>query len=250
MHRELRWGLDPQLWALDECGIALDPWQITVMTTSSKRIILNNCRQSGKSECTVLKNLHNFIFKEKYFSVIGSVKFDISKELMKRIKKYYNALDYQPPLVSENIMSMESDTGNRILAISGDEDKNRGLASVNYMTVDEAAQCSNDLLASTVPFVAAVNGTICIQSTPKGMVQQHFFCRIWHEDEGWLKINVKGSDVKRFAPGFLEEQRRTLGHFLYSQEYETAFLNPQDSALAYININSLYRDEIGVWNLD
>jgi len=248
VHRELRWALDPVKWAWDECGILLDPWQKTVMTTDAKRLILNNCRQSGKTEIVILKALHNFVFKKDYFTVVGSVKFDISKEMIKRIKKYYNALDYAPPLVSENMTVLESDIGSRILAISGDEDRNRGLASVNYLVLDEAALCSEDLLSSVVPFVANVNGTIALLSTPKGMTK-HFFPRIWFEDPGWLKIQISGKDVPRFAPGFLDEQRRTLGQYLYQAEYENKFLNPQDSALAYIDINNLFTSEIEAWNL-
>lgn len=235
-------------WVRDEIGLELDPWQQTIMTTPEKRIILNCARQSGKTETTVLKALHNFVFKQNFFTVIGSVKFDISKEMIKRIKKYYNKLDFCPPLVSENMTVLESDIGSRILAISGDEDKNRGLAGVDYLVIDEAAMVPEDLLASVVPFIATKNGVIALLSTPKSMTQ-HFFCRIWHEDPGWLKISIRGEDVPRFAPGFLEEQRRTLGQYLYRQEYENAFLNPQDSALAYIDINNLFSNEIEAWIL-
>lgn len=249
MHRELRWALSPVDWVQDEIGIELDAWQKTVMTTDAKRIILNCCRQAGKDEVIVCKSLHNFVFKKDFFTVVGSIKFDLSKEMIKRIKRYYDKLDFAPPLVSENLTTLESDIGSRILAISGDQEKNRGLASVNYLVLNEAGLCSEDLLASTVPYVANVDGTIALLSTPHGLTQ-HFYPRIWFEEENWLKIQISGRDVPRFAPGFLEEQRRTLGEFRYNEEYCNMFLNPQECALAYIDINHLYSNEIEGWNLD
>ena len=54
---DLRMGLDPVAFSR-HIGIDPDPWQAEVLRYEGKRLLLNCCRQSGKSTTTATKALH------------------------------------------------------------------------------------------------------------------------------------------------------------------------------------------------
>jgi isoprenylcysteine carboxyl methyltransferase (ICMT) family protein YpbQ len=55
-------GLDPAVFAEDRLGFRPDPWQSRVLRSRARWILLNCCRQSGKSTTTALVALHTAIY--------------------------------------------------------------------------------------------------------------------------------------------------------------------------------------------
>src|SRR5437016_7804972 len=49
------------------------------------------------------------------------------------------------------------------------------------------------------------------------------------DPQGWEAVRVPASDCPRLSPAFLEEERRTMGDYIYSQEYDLAFVDDETS---------------------
>lgn len=96
--------------------------------------------------------------------------------------------------------------------------------------MDEAARVDQELLAAVRPTLSATNGRFFCLSTPSG--RRGFYWEFWEHGEGWHRIEVKGSDCPRISKAFLEEELATLGPFVFQQEYECAFLDPQTSVFS------------------
>ena len=91
----------PSLWAEDILGTPLDPWQIKMLDSPSKRICLNIHRQGGKSAMSSLICLHTAIFKQKSLSLIIAPALRQSQENFKKIADYISLLP-DPPGFNED----------------------------------------------------------------------------------------------------------------------------------------------------
>src|SRR5262245_40294650 len=56
-------ALDPAMM-FDVMGWTPDPWQAQVLRSTHKRILINSCRQAGKSTTVAAKALHTALFRE------------------------------------------------------------------------------------------------------------------------------------------------------------------------------------------
>ena len=63
---DVRWTLDPAIFAQEALGITPDPWQRRVLNWTGRRLALMVTRQGGKSTITILvaKVLHNILYKD------------------------------------------------------------------------------------------------------------------------------------------------------------------------------------------
>lgn len=59
---DLAHGLDPVAFAEDRIGFVPDIWQAELLRSTALQIILNICRQGGKSTTCALKGLHCAIY--------------------------------------------------------------------------------------------------------------------------------------------------------------------------------------------
>ena len=55
-------ALDAALFAEDRLGFCPDPWQAQLVRWTSRWILLNCCRQSGKSTTTAIVGLHQAVY--------------------------------------------------------------------------------------------------------------------------------------------------------------------------------------------
>jgi len=60
--RGLCWALDAVPFAEDRLGFVPDAWQAQLLRSQSRWILLNCCRQSGKSTTTAIVALHQAIY--------------------------------------------------------------------------------------------------------------------------------------------------------------------------------------------
>ncbi len=109
--------------------------------------------------------------------------------------------------------------------------------------LDESSRIDDGMLAAVTPMLSETDGDLLLLSTPAG--RRGFFYSAWSdESQDWLRINAKRADYPhRIRAGFLEQERKTLGPALYSQEHENSFIEDGDQVLADVAIEAIKR-----WN--
>jgi hypothetical protein len=203
-------------------GYDPDPWQRQVLTSESSRIVLNCCRQSGKSTTVAVKALH-VALSTRSLILLLSRSLRQSGELARKVFEAYRATGRRVPSDAESTLVLELRNGSRIVALpGGDQASIRGFSGVAALIIDEASQCSDELYVALRPMIAVSHGSITLLSTPYG--RRGFFFRTWEQAQGWLKIAVTATQCPRLTPEFLREELRELGPHWYSQEYDGAFI--------------------------
>ena len=151
-----------------------------------------------------------------------------SGELFRKVLEVYNASTLElPKIVSESALRFELENGSRVIALPGSESTTRGYSAATAVIIDEASRVPDPIIAAVRPSLATTNGRIILLSTPYG--KRGFFYEAWANQEGWEKTMVLASECPRIAADWLAEQRKEMGEFTYSQEYECQFLDAETS---------------------
>jgi hypothetical protein len=202
-------------------NLAPDPWQVEVIEKEHPRLLLNCCRQAGKS--TVVAFLALFTALTKYMTrvLILSRSHRQSRELFRRVTEFYEIVgehNKQRRTVNELEMTNES----RIICLPCNEATVRGYAHIDMVIIDEAARVPDELYRAVRPMIAVSGGKIICLSTPYG--KRGFFWQAWaHGGSDWARIEVPATKVPRIPPEFLEEERRAMGEAWFRQEYCCSF---------------------------
>lgn len=214
------------LWA-EVMGVPADPWQAQVLTSDSRRIILNCCRQSGKSTLASVLAISDVLREPESLVLLLSPSLRQSQELARKVFHAYAKLGRPVPSEAESRLVLELRNGSRVVALPGADDSSiRGFSHVSRLVLDEASRCSEALYRSCRPMISVSNGKILLLSTPYG--RQGFFYETWIEQEGWLKIQVPASECPRLTREFLQEERQAMGQAWFSQEYLNSFEEVDD----------------------
>src|SRR3954471_489885 len=83
--RDLAHALDAVAFAEDRLGFHPDPWQSRLLRSSAKQVILNCCRQSGKSTTTSILALHTALYQPNSLVLLISPTQRQSKELFAKV---------------------------------------------------------------------------------------------------------------------------------------------------------------------
>jgi hypothetical protein len=224
-------------------GTAPDPWQATVLKSDDPRIILNCCRQSGKSQTTAIKALHIGLYQPKSLILLLSRSLRQSGELARKVFSAYETSGRKIPPEAETKQTLELSNGSRILALpGGDEGAIRGFSGVRLLCIDEASRVPDALWVAVRPMIAVSGGAMLLLSTPFG--RRGFFYRVWSESERWLKVQVAAHQCPRLTPDFLAEEQIELGLRFYSQEYQCAFLEAIGQVFSDEAIAAAFQDGI------
>jgi hypothetical protein len=87
--------------------------------------------------------------------------------------------------------------------------------------MDEAAFIADEVYDATIPMLAAApEGRIILMSTP--YTSTGFFYSLWHNADGWQRIEFKTADCPRVAKEWLDARRRE-DPLRYAREYECQF---------------------------
>jgi phage terminase large subunit-like protein len=226
---DLAHGLDAVAFAEDRLGFGPDPWQVRVLRSVSPWILLNCCRQSGKSTTTAALALHTAIYDPGLILLV-SPSLRQSKELFAKVMAFLKSLEPVEPLEEDNKSSCELANGARVVSLPGDPDTLRGFSAPKLIIKDEAAYVSDEMQAALDPMLAVSNGRLIEMSSPNGR-RGHFF-ENWQNGEGVERIKIVGRQCPRISGDFLEKQRRKLGPMLFSQEFEGEFIDAQSSAFS------------------
>jgi hypothetical protein len=225
--RDFARALDPILLARD-CGLEPDPVQARLLTSPARRLLVNCCRQWGKSTTTALIALHEAIYAAPAMIVLVSPSQQQSSELLRKIAGFWQLLPGAPDAEQESLTRMRLSNGSRIISLPGTSSTTRGYSGVTLVVMDEASRVDDELLAAVRPMLATTNGRFIALSTPAG--RRGFFFEAWtNGGDSWERISVRADECPRISPAFLSDERSALGPMMFAQEYECQFLDDSTS---------------------
>jgi Terminase large subunit, T4likevirus-type, N-terminal len=241
MAKDLMRAFDPTLLMRD-AGIEPDPWQAKLLTERPKRALLLCSRQSGKTETAITLGEWTALYEPGSLTLIVSPSQRQSGEVFRRLMILHGKLKEVPGLVAESALRAEYSNGSRVIALPGSERTTRGYAGAKLIIVDEASRCDDALFAALRPSMATVDGSLIMLTTPFG--KRGEFYRAWTEGEGWTRIRVPASMCPRLTKAFLDEERHELGPMRFSEEYELAFLEPDETVFMTALIDRAFTTEV------
>ena len=228
---DLECALDPVALAR-RLGFAPDPWQIGVLRSAGRRLLLNCARQTGKSTTTALMALHRVLYYPRSLVLLVSPSLRQSSELFRKVADFLSRLDSPPTLTEDNKLSLALPNGSRVVSLPSSEATIRGFSSPDLIIEDEAARVSDELYYACRPMLSVSGGRLILMSTPFGK-RGHFFEAWQNGGDGWERSLTKAEGCPRISPTFLAEERASMGDWWYRQEYECEFVEVMDSVFSY-----------------
>jgi len=239
---DLALALDPVRLA-ERAGIVPDAWQARVLRSHSPRLLLNACRQSGKSTITAAVAVHTAVYEAGALVLLVSPTLRQSGELFKKALAVYRALDRPVPAASETALTLTLENGSRIVSLPGKEGTVRGFSGAALIAIDEASRVPDDLYLALRPMLAVSGGRLIALSTPWG--KRGFWHGEWTEGgDVWQRFEVPATSCPRIPAAFLEEERRSMGPLFFASEYECQFVETEDQLFAYDDIAVAITDEV------
>ena len=220
LSHDLMRATDPSLLARD-LGIELDEWQRDLMNSTSRRVLLNNSRQSGKSTVCAMMAVYEVVYRAPALVIMTSPSQLQSGELYKKFTSYLRALPGAPATKNESLTRLELTNGSRCVSLPGSETV-RGYSGASLVLVDESARVEDSLFAAVSPMLAVTNGRLVALSTPKG--KRGFWYEAWaNGGDAWERIRVTADMCPRISKEFLESELAAHGRTRYEQEFFCAF---------------------------
>jgi hypothetical protein len=218
----LRLLLDPAL-LLRWQGWTPDPWQEEVLGSQARQVLLNCCRQAGKSTVAAALALDTALFVPHSLTLLLSPTQRQSSELLRKVRSAFAALGAARLATSATQTRLELANHSHIVSLPGQaEQRLRSFSNVALLIIDEAAQVRDDLYRTVRPMLAVSGGRLVCLSTPFG--PRGFFWQEWQAGgSDWHRIRITADHCPRIARDFLEQERRTLGERWVRQEYYASF---------------------------
>jgi Terminase large subunit, T4likevirus-type, N-terminal len=238
---DLRLALDRVAFA-EELGIVPDRWQEDFLRSSADRVLLNCSRQSGKSTMSAMIALHRALYHPGSLVLCLAPALRQSQELFAKIASFYRNLGRPAAPQGERKLSLELENGSRIITLPGSEKTIRGFSGAALLLVDEASRVDDALYFAIRPMLAVSGGSLMMLSTPFG--RRGVFYEEWTGGSAWERYTVTAEECPRIPPGFLEEERQTLGPWWFAQEYECRFMDTVDQVFATEVIDKAITDEV------
>src|SRR6266851_3738736 len=211
----------PAVRLMRNLGLEPDPWQADVLEGGHARVLLNCCRQAGKSTAVALLGLAEAVFVPGTLVLLLSRSHRQSRELFRMVTGFYRRLD-SPFLERQTVEELQLANYSRIVCLPCKEETIRGYSNVSLLIIDEAARVPDDLYRSVSPMLAVSGGRMLCLSTPYG--KRGFFYDAWAKGGAdWHRIEVPAERVRRIKPEALRQQRRDLGESWYRQEFCCSF---------------------------
>jgi hypothetical protein len=111
-------------------GLEPDPWQEDLLRSASERVLLNCCRQSGKSTMSALIALHGALYRPGSLTLILAPAERQAKETFSKVAEMYATLGRRVASDSYRKLGMEIKNRSRIEALPGTEKTIRGFSGV------------------------------------------------------------------------------------------------------------------------
>ena len=206
---------------MQSLGLEPDPWQVEVLEDGHPRLLLNCCRQAGKSTAVAMLALAEAVFIPYTKVLLVSRSLRQSSELFRIVTDLYGRL--KKPLPERQTRSeLELANHSRIVCLPCQEETIRCYSNVSLLVIDEAARVPDDLYRAVSPMLAVSNGRMICLSTPYG--KRGFFFDAWaNGGSDWARIEIPAQRIPRISAEFLAGERRRLGESWYRQEYCCSF---------------------------
>ena len=234
--------------ALDRCafarevGLDPDPWQRDLLSSSSDRVLLNCCRQSGKSTMTSIVALHWALYHPGSLILCLAPALRQSQELFGKVLGFYRDLGRPVSSQAERKLSLDLENGSRIVTLPGSEKTIRGFSGAALLILDEAARVDDGLYFAVRPMLAVSGGALMMLSTPYG--KRGVFFEEWISGAGWEHYEVPAGQCPRISEEFLDEERASVPPFIFRQEYECSFEETEDQVFTTDMIDRAVTDEV------
>ena len=211
----------PAVEVMRKLGLEPDSWQVEVLEAGHPRLLLNCCRQAGKSTVVALLGLTEALFVPGTKVLLVSRSLRQASELFRIMTDFHRRLG-GPLLLRRNAEELLLENLSRIVCLPCREDTIRGYSHVSLLVIDEAARVPDDLYRAVRPMLAVSAGRLICLSTPYG--KRGFFHEAWARGgPDWQRIEVPADRIARIAPEFLAQERRALGESWFRQEYCCSF---------------------------
>lgn len=229
-------GAKPELWKSPialaaDLQISLDPWQVKVLTSTARRLILLGPRQIGKSTVSGLLGLHVALTLPEALVLLIAPAQDQSKELARTIRGMAARAGMATSERSESIAPtqlsasrIEFANGSRVIALPGASEATvRGYAKPDVIVVDEASRLRDETYTAIRPMLAThPTGRLLLLSTP--WLKSGTFYRTWTSTlPSWERVRVYTHDCPRLTPEYLASEKLELPAWVYAREYEGEF---------------------------
>jgi phage terminase large subunit-like protein len=164
----------PAVNLLRKLGLEPDPWQVEVLEAGHPRLLLNCCRQAGKSTVVAMLGLVEALFVPGTKVLLVSRSHRQSQELFRIVVDFHHRLG-SPLLERRTSEELHFTHRSRIVCLPCKEETIRGYARVHLLIIDEAARVPADIYRAVRPMLAVSNGRLICLSTPYG--KRGFFPR-------------------------------------------------------------------------
>jgi hypothetical protein len=238
---DLKLALDRVSFA-KSLGLEPDPWQEALLRSASERVLLNCCRQSGKSTMTAIVALHRALYHPGSLILCLAPALRQSQELFTKIAGFYRDLGRPVSAVTERKLSLELENRSRIITLPGSEKTVRGFSGAALLIVDEAARVDDSLYYAVRPMLAVSGGSLMMLSTPFG--KRGAFFEEWTQGAGWERYRIPAGDCPRISEAFLEEERLSLPRRVYRQEYECSFEETDDQVFSFEDVDAAISPDV------
>lgn len=167
------------------------PWQVKILESRSKRIIINAARQAGKSTIVSSLPCHIARYKAKSLSIVLAPTERQAAEDMEKIKGFIQSDVTYPKIERSSDSLIKLDNGSRIVVVPATETAARGYSCPDLVLMDEASRIDDIVYTSGVKpmFTNNVDGVLVLLSTPAG--KKGFFHEIWTKEGSWKRYEVR-----------------------------------------------------------
>jgi hypothetical protein len=223
-------------------GIILDDWQRGLLHSTSDRVILNCCRQAGKSSMCALLALHKAVYSAGSLTLILAPAERQAKETFAKVLGLYRKLGHTVASDSYRKLGIELANGARVEALPGSQKTIRGFSAVDLLVLDEAARIEDELYFAIRPMLSVSAGSLLMASSPNG--RRGVFFTEWEKGVGWERYMITARQVQRISEAFLEEERQALPRNIFRQEYEAEFVEIEDAVFALEDIERAFDTDL------
>ena len=240
---DLALALDRVVFAREGVGFEPDPWQAGVLRSSGKRLLMNCCRQSGKSTTAAILALHEAVYRPGSLVLLISPSLRQSSELFRKVTNLLSRLEVRPKLTEDNKLNLAFEGGSRVVSLPSSEATIRGFSGASLIVEDEAARVPDELYRSCRPMLATSGGRLVLMSTPFGR-RGHFHEEWVNGGALWERVQITARECPRISHEFLEEERRSLGDLFYRSEYLCEFTQSSGQLFAYGDVAAALDDKV------
>jgi len=223
-----------------------DRTQERILLSKSKDLILNCCRQWGKSTMAAILAAHEMLYgRDQAMVVVIAPCKDQSNETVEKIRNFLIEAGKEVPGDGMHSNSIRLDNGSRCLALPGTDDSTRGYSAATMLIVDEAARVSDAIYGAVHPCLGTTNGRTILLSTPNG--RQGFFYEAWTDGSDWDRISIPVEECPRISQEFIEKERRRMDDGYFRQEFQCEFHASDQQYFSPKEISGCLTDEWDGW---